>query len=273
MGETLTSNPFIRHREAAKAIFGFTLRRLMFSGKGAIFFVLMLVPWAIVLLLEFLITKKYIPDMHGSYLYNLLIMLYYIPFLIPVCTLFFGIALVADEVEGGTVGYLFDRPVPRSLWLIVKFLGTVAVLEGGIVFSIFVTYLLTHVSMHTSFSQDTEKLKMDFLTVILGIATYTSLFTLIGLVFKIPHFWGICIAFGWENLVGWLPGFLKRFTILFHLHTLCPQYLSQANISYLKAAPETKTAAWIYLVVYLFLFLILACLKIRRIEVMANREE
>ncbi len=273
MNETITPNLYLRYREAVKAIFGFTVRRLMLSSKGAILFSLMLVPWAIVLLLEFLISKRYIVGMNGSLLYNLLITLFYIPFLIPVCTLFFGVALIADEVEGGTVGYLFGRPIPRSLWLIVKFLGTIAVIEVGVVFSIFVSYLLTHISSHGVFSHDIGNLKRDSLAAALGIAAYTSLFTLIGLVFKIPHFWGICIAFGWENLAGWLPGFLKRFTILFHLHTLCPQYLNQANASYLKAAPESETAAWMYLVVFLLLFLVLACWKISRIEVLASREE
>ena len=54
----------------------------------------------------------------------------------PVLAVFYGTALMADEVEDKTLTYLFTRPIPRGAVLIGKYLAYLActilvVLPGG----------------------------------------------------------------------------------------------------------------------------------------------
>ncbi|MEJ2420180.1 MAG: ABC transporter permease [Acidobacteriota bacterium] len=270
----MTASLFKGQHEAVKALFGFTVRQVLFSVKGLVFLLLALIPWAIALLLQALISKGVSVEMGGFTLYNMLVVLYYLAFLIPLASLFFGVASIADEVEGGTIGYLFGRPVPRSLLYLVKLAATTAILGLGICLSMFVSFLLTRASASGGLGRGLGMLGMDLVTAVLGVAVYTALFSFIGLAFKKPLFWGFLVAFGWENLVAWLPGFLKRFTVLFHLHTLCPQPTNPTGlVANMLAASESKTAAFAFLFFYLILFSVLACWKIRRMEVSAGKEE
>ena len=52
--------------------------------------------------------------------------LLYIRFIVPVLGVFYGTALIADEVEDKTITYLFTRPVPRGAVLIGKYLAYLA---------------------------------------------------------------------------------------------------------------------------------------------------
>ena len=50
----------------------------------------------------------------GSTIFGMMIWLLYIRFIVPVLGVFYGTALIADEVDDKTITYLFTRPVPRS---------------------------------------------------------------------------------------------------------------------------------------------------------------
>ena len=57
----------------------------------------------------------------GGSIFGLMIWLLYIRFIVPVLGVFYGTALVADEVEDKTITYLFTRPIPRSAVLLGKY--------------------------------------------------------------------------------------------------------------------------------------------------------
>ena len=59
----------------------------------------------------------------GAALFGLMIWLLYIRFIVPVLGVFYGTALIADEVEDKTITYLFTRPIPRSAVLVGKYLA------------------------------------------------------------------------------------------------------------------------------------------------------
>src|SRR6059036_761838 len=62
----------------------------------------------------------------GSTVFGLMIWLLYIRFIIPILGVFFGTALIADEVDDKTITYLFTRPIPRRAVLFGKFLAYLA---------------------------------------------------------------------------------------------------------------------------------------------------
>ena len=104
------------------------------------------------------------------------------------------------------------------------------------------TYLLAlSIDGAAAMSKEWTTLLGDLGTTALGVVAYGALFAFLGLALKKPLFWGLLIGFGWENLVAWLPGFLKRLTLLFHLHTLLPHSAQpQGLVQQMLAASEAE---------------------------------
>src|SRR5258708_3553420 len=59
----------------------------------------------------------------GPALFGMMVWLLYIRFIVPVLGVFYGTALIADEIEDRTITYLFARPIPRSSVLLGKYLS------------------------------------------------------------------------------------------------------------------------------------------------------
>jgi len=60
----------------------------------------------------------------GPALFGVLIWLLFVRFVVPVLGVFYGTALMADEVDDKTITYLFTRPVPRASILLANTLRT-----------------------------------------------------------------------------------------------------------------------------------------------------
>lgn len=260
---------------SVRAIVGFTARQMTRSVKGLLFGLLLAVPWAAALLLRLLIWKGVQVPLGGVTLYGILVLAYVMGFLVPVSTLFFGTSLIADEVEGGTLPYLFGRPVRRERVYLAKVAAMTAVLVAGAFVSVVGTYLLSMtIDGAGSLGREMGTLLGDLGTTGLAVVAYGALFSFLGLALKKPLFWGLLIGFGWENLVAWLPGFLKRLTLLFHVHTLLPHSAQpQGVVQQLLAASESRISALVFLAVYTGIFLVLGCFLIRRTEASAAERE
>ena len=61
------------------------------------------------------------------------------------------------------------------------------------------------------------------LGLIVGALAYGVLFTLVGLVAARPALVGVFLAFGWENALAYLPGWIKLLTVRHHLVGLLPR--------------------------------------------------
>lgn len=259
--------------EALKALFFHTVRRMTRSAKVVVFGLLIVLPWVIVLFLRMLIAKNVKVPLGGATLYRMLVLTYEMAFLVPVATLFFGTSLIADDVEGGTLPYLFGRPVRRAKIYLSRYSAMVLVLVSGVWLSVGGSYLFAMMGSR-GLLRDAGALFGDLAGTGLAVLTYGALFALLGLVLKKPLFWAFLIGFGWENMVGWLPGFLKRLTLLFHLHTLLPNPPGpQGILQNMMASSESHLAAVVFLGVYLALFLMTACFVIQRREAPASEEE
>src|SRR5918994_7810389 len=62
----------------------------------------------------------------GPALFGMIVWLVYVRFILPVLGVFYGTALIADEVEDQTITYLFTRPIPRSAVFLGKYLAYLA---------------------------------------------------------------------------------------------------------------------------------------------------
>src|SRR5439155_3425834 len=78
----------------------------------------------------------------GPAIFGMMIWLLYVRFIVPVLGVFFGTALIADEVDDKTITYLFTRPIQRGSVLIGKYLAYLACTVLLILPSVMVVFFL-----------------------------------------------------------------------------------------------------------------------------------
>jgi hypothetical protein len=158
----------------------------------------------------------------GATLFGLIIWFMYIRFIVPVLGMFYGTALIADEVDDKTVTYLFVRPIPRGAILVGKYLAYVACTALLMLPSVVLVYFLVVPIGGGSIGAEFPSLAMDLGLLALGIAAYGALFALVGARLKRPLVIGLVFVFGWEPGVMLVPGYLRQATIAYYLQGLVP---------------------------------------------------
>jgi ABC-2 type transport system permease protein len=156
----------------------------------------------------------------GSAIFGMIIWLLYIRFIIPVLGVFYGTALIADEVEDKTITYLFTRPIPRSAVLLGKFLAYLACTVLLVLPSVVLVFFLIVPIGGTSIGPSFPALVKDLGMLAVGLAAYGAVFALVGTRLKRPLVAGLVFAFGWEPAVLLFPGYLKRLTVAYYMQAL-----------------------------------------------------
>jgi ABC-type transport system involved in multi-copper enzyme maturation permease subunit len=158
----------------------------------------------------------------GPALFGMMIWLLYIRFIVPVLGVFYGTALIADEIEDRTITYLFVRPVPRSSVLLGKYLSYLACTVLLVLPSVVIVYFLVVPLGGAGIGAGFPSLLADLGMLAVGLASYGAVFALVGARLKRPVVIGLVFAFGWEPGVLLFPGYLKRATVAFYLQALVP---------------------------------------------------
>jgi ABC-type transport system involved in multi-copper enzyme maturation permease subunit len=159
----------------------------------------------------------------GPALFGMMIWLLYIRFILPVLGVFYGTALIADEVEDKTITYLFTRPIPRSAVLLGKYLAYLVCTVLLVLPSVVIVYFVIVPLGGGSVGQEFPALAADIGMLVLGLATYGALFAYVGARLKRPIVIGLIFAFGWEPGVQIFPGYVKQATVVYYLQALIPQ--------------------------------------------------
>ena len=163
----------------------------------------------------------------GPSIFGVFIWLLYLRFIIPVLGVFYGTALIADEVEDKTITYLFTRPIPRGAVLVGKYLAYLAATVLVVLPSVVALYFLVVPLGGGSIAATYPALVEDLGLLGIGLAAYGSLFAWVGCQFKHPLVTGLVFAFGWEQAIMLIPGYLKRLTIAYYIQGLVPQAMPQ----------------------------------------------
>lgn len=163
----------------------------------------------------------------GSTVFGLMIWLLYIRFIIPILGVFFGTALIADEVDDKTITYLFTRPIPRSAVLLGKYLAYLACTVLLVLPSVVVVFFLIVPMGGSTIAEAFPSLLVDLGMLAAGLAAYGAVFALVGTRLKRPLIVGLVFAFGWEPGVLLFPGYLKRFTVAYYLQGLVTHEMPQ----------------------------------------------
>jgi len=196
----------------------------------------------------------------GFGVFGMMIWWLFLRFIIPVLGVFYGTALMADEVEDKTLTYLFTRPIPRGAVLVGKFLAYLACTFLVVLPSVMIVYFL--LVPFSGLASTFPSLLIDLSLIALGLAVYGGVFAFVGAFFKRPLVIGLIFAFGWEQVVMLLPGSTKQFTIAYYLQALVPHAMpSEGVTSILQGMFRENPSAYVclfWLFAYLGGFLYLA---------------
>jgi ABC-type transport system involved in multi-copper enzyme maturation permease subunit len=163
----------------------------------------------------------------GASIFGMMIWLLYIRFIVPVLGVFYGTALIADEVEDKTITYLFTRPVPRSAVLFGKYFAYLACTVLLVLPSVMLVFFLVVPTGGSGIAEAFPALLADLVMLAIGLAAYGAVFALVGARMKRPLIAGLVFAFGWEPLVMLFPGYLRRFTVAYYLQGLVTHQMPQ----------------------------------------------
>ena len=145
----------------------------------------------------------------------------FIPFLIPIAAMAVGIPAIGEQVEDGTIVFMWTRPIKRrAIYLGRLFAAQIVstVLMSGSLVLCFMIMVSEGASIITF---DFLKLYvLTFMIIGLGAFTYSALFAAMGTFFKKPVLPAILLAFGWENLVTNIPARVQELSLRFHLQNL-----------------------------------------------------
>ena len=260
---------------AAVLIFDLSLARMLWS-RGTIFMGLLVGLPVVLALLVRGVQAIGAPDMRvegqiitGPTIFGFMVWWLYLRFIVPVLALYYGTALVADEVEDKTITYLFTRPIPRGAVLLGKFLAYFVCTTMVVTPSLMVVYFLMGLSGATLAGTFPSLLK-DLGLVILGLLAYGGLFAWVGAQFKRPLVIGLVFVFGFEQLALVIPGYIRHMTVSFYLQSLVPHaVMGEGVLSLLQSLVQQKASLPVSLVMLVGIGVAFVFLAMR---VIARRE-
>jgi ABC-type transport system involved in multi-copper enzyme maturation permease subunit len=163
----------------------------------------------------------------GSAIFGMMIWLLFIRFIVPVLGVFYGTALIADEVDDKTITYLFTRPIPRRAVLLGKYFAYLACTVLLVLPSVMLMFFLIVPIGGGSIGAAFPSLAADLGMLVVGLAAYGAVFALVGTRLKRPLVVGLVFAFGWEPAVLLFPGYLKRLSVAYYLQALVTHEMPQ----------------------------------------------
>lgn len=152
-------------------------------------------------------------------------MMFYLLFLSTLVALFYGTAIVADEIDNGTIICLFTRPV-RKYWIVI---GKLAAYMSGVLLimipPVILTFLIVRIgsNMPSSFSDSLSLFCERMGLVILALVVYGIIFMFLGAWRKHSVLIGLVFAFGWEKMILAVPGIVRKFSVVHYLFSAYPE--------------------------------------------------
>ena len=269
-----------RSLAASMRVVEFTLGEMLWSRRTIFMAVVAAAPVVIALALRAVATLDVINvtgamsgqriGLTGSEIFGLMVWGLYLRFAVPVLGVFYGTALIADEVEDKTLTYLFTRPIARGTVLVGKYLGYLVCTSLVVLPSVVLVYFIVTPLLGGSIGASFPSLATDVGLLGLGLAVYGALFALIGAWLKRPLLTGLVFVFGWEPVATMLPGYMKHLTVAYYLQGLVPHDAPTGDAtSLLRMALQVFQAplpAWINIVMLLSIWGVALLAAVRVVE-------
>ncbi len=195
----------------------------------------------------------------NGYLFNNLIMLFYLQLIVLVLALFYGTSVCSEEVEGKTLPYLITRPIPKAAVVLGKYAAYTAVMIAMVALGLLFSFLV--LNLDRLLEPAVYRILGRYLGVlILGVIAYGALFTFLGSFLKRAIFFGLLFCFGWENVIQYFPGSTQRLAIAHYLKSFLPATSSgRFSILTFRLEPTSPGLALLMLFLITAALLALAC--------------
>jgi ABC-type transport system involved in multi-copper enzyme maturation permease subunit len=233
---------------ASVRIFDLSLARMLWS-RGTVFMALLVGLPVVLSVLVRLVQALGAPAMRiegqvvtGPTIFGFMVWWLYLRFIVPVLALYYGTALVADEVEDKTITYLFTRPIKRGAVLLGKFLAYFVCTVMVVLPSLMLVYFLMGLS-GSSLAATFPSLLKDLGLIVLGLLAYGGLFAWVGARFKRPLVIGLIFVFGWEQFALVIPGYIRQLTIAYYIQSMVPHaVMGEGVLSILQSLVASKAS-------------------------------
>lgn len=247
-------------------VFDLSIGQMLWSRRTVFMALVVAAPMALALMYRVLHASFGDPQVNGqavrgATLFGMTIWLLYLRFIIPILGVFYGTALIADEVDDKTITYLFVRPVARRAILLGKYLAYLASTACVVLPSVMVVYFLTTALEARVIAQSFPALAKDLALLGIGLAVYGAVFAFVGTRLKHPLVFGLVFAFGWEQFALFIPGYVRRFTVMYYLQALVPHAMPQDSaLSVIQSVfrevpPALECLVWLAAIWVVFLVL------------------
>lgn len=246
---------------ACFALFKVTFRQMFWSRRTVLILLGCVLPIVIALVFRFIVgsggmVNRFTPQ----------ITLIFYGLLVDLCAIFYGTAIISDEIDGKGLTYLQMRPVRKSSILLSKFaaylLGTVALVAVShlILTGVMVTHPRLNESVFFQFGMSLRYIA----SLTLALLVYGSLAAVLAAKFKNPVLWGLIFVMGWERITlsPMMTTGIKRLSISHYLFSLFPSYkLPRTQLNgFLGSSPPP---VWVALLVICLLTIVFLYFAIR----------
>ncbi|RMG18138.1 MAG: hypothetical protein D6731_02770 [Planctomycetota bacterium] len=163
------------------------------------------------------------PEAFWPAIYLLMLNFVFLQTTVILVPLAFATSLLRNDIDQGTLVYLWTRPVPRPTLLLAKFLAASAVSAGLLVvgMGLFCLAFLLPGGDPSGGAFDWLGRTVDFMAAaVLGAVGYGALFALFGLVFRRGLIWGIAYGFLSEFVLTNFPAVVREVTVMHYLRAV-----------------------------------------------------
>jgi ABC-type transport system involved in multi-copper enzyme maturation permease subunit len=221
--------------QAARVAFGLGLEGLLWSRRALLMGLLVGAPVLFALVFRLVAAADLPAELTGFDIYGRFVSVYWLRNVLPLVALFFGAALVADEIEGKTITFLLTRPVTRPALLLGKFAAYLVASLALVLPALVLTFgLLVTWRGSAGVAARVPDLFRDLGVAALTLLVYGALFALLGVLLKRPLIPGLLFLFAWELLAN-LPGYLPRLTLSAYVRSLVPYAPAEEGVGGLFA--------------------------------------
>lgn len=243
------------------ALFKVTLRQMFWSRRTVLILIGCALSLFIALIFRFMVGGRVIVN---GFIPQITLILYGL--LVNLCAIFYGTAIISDEIDGKGLTYLQMRPLRKPMILLSKFaaylVGTLAIIASShlILTGIVATHakldknILFHLGMSLRYTA----------SMALSLLAYGALAAVLAAKFKHPVLWGLLFVLGWERITAapFMQTGIKRLSISHYLFTLFPDYKLSRTLS-TDLLGTSPVPVWVALLIIFLLTVGLLWLAIR----------
>ena len=222
MLEKISQNtPKSNFLQSCKVIFCITFRQMMRSKKTIFMPLIAFSP--VLLSAYYRMSGHEMPMSPEQFLFQITV--FFLMFISILVALFYGTALVADEIDNKTIIYLFTRPIRKYTIIIGKFAAYILQVLLISIPPMLLTFLIiaTDSRMSSDFAYSLSLFSKRLCVIILSLSVYGAIFTFLGALWKRSVIVGLLFAFGWEKMVIVVPGIIKKFSVIHYLLSVFPK--------------------------------------------------